>query len=218
MPRLVTISASYGAGGSVVAPEVASRLGFPFFDRAVPAGGPVVGPENVVEQPEDDAGPEGAAEEERTEGRLARMLARFAAVPDPLAMSPAGEVTRFRDDALRDEAEARVREFARSDGVILGWGSTIVVEDAFHVRLDGPVGARLRQGMRIENRSESEARERLENTDKTRELYIKRMYGRDWRDVMLYQLVLDSTALSLDVCADLIVRAARAYWSGVRPG
>ena len=217
MARVVTISASYGAGGSVVAPDVASRLGFPFFDRAVPAGGPVLGPEDVVVQPE-DAGPEGAAEEERTEGRLARMLARFAAVPDPLALSPAGEVTRFRDDALREEAESRVRAFSRSDGVILGWGSTIVVEDAFHVRLDGPVGARVRQGMRIENRSEPDARGRLEHTDKTRELYINRMYGRDWRDLMLYQLVLDSTALSLEGCAEVIVQAAREFWSGVRPG
>ena len=213
MARVVTISASYGAGGSVIAPKVAERLGFPFFDRAVPAGGPVVGPDNVVVQPDDDGGPEGAAEEERTEGRLARMLARFAAVPDPLALSPAGEVTRFRDDALREEAEDRVRAFALSDGVILGWGSTIVVKEAFHVRLDGPADARLRQGMRIENRTEEEARTRLEHTDRTRELYIKRMYGRDWRDVMLYQLVVDSTALPADACADVIVAAARLFWA-----
>jgi hypothetical protein len=31
----VTISAGYGAGGSVVAPEVAGRLGLPLLDRAI---------------------------------------------------------------------------------------------------------------------------------------------------------------------------------------
>ena len=31
----VTISAGYGAGGSVVAPEVAKRLGLPVLDRAI---------------------------------------------------------------------------------------------------------------------------------------------------------------------------------------
>lgn len=206
MPRLVTISASYGAGGSVLAPKVAARLGIPLMDRAVPAATPAVGA--------DPSGPESAAEEERTEGRIARMLARFAAVPDPLALAPAGEVTRFRDDSLRDEAEGHVREFALSDGVILGWGSTIVVQEAFHVRLDGPLEMRVRQGMRIEDLDEGEARVRLEHTDKTRELYIRRMYGRDWRDLTLYHLIVDSTALEFDACAELVANAARAFWAG----
>jgi cytidylate kinase len=34
---VVTISASYGAGGSVVAPALAERLGWPFIDRMVTA-------------------------------------------------------------------------------------------------------------------------------------------------------------------------------------
>ena len=34
---LVTISAAYGAGGSLVGPALAERLGVPFVDRAVPA-------------------------------------------------------------------------------------------------------------------------------------------------------------------------------------
>src|ERR1041385_2601476 len=32
----VTIAATYGAGGSVVAPAVAERLGVPLIDRAIP--------------------------------------------------------------------------------------------------------------------------------------------------------------------------------------
>ena len=34
--HVVTISATYGAGGSVVGPAVAQRLGVPFVDRAIP--------------------------------------------------------------------------------------------------------------------------------------------------------------------------------------
>ncbi|MHB8244651.1 MAG: cytidylate kinase family protein [Acidimicrobiales bacterium] len=33
----MTISGSYGAGGGVVAPRVAERLGVTFWDRAIPA-------------------------------------------------------------------------------------------------------------------------------------------------------------------------------------
>ena len=48
--RLVTVSATYGAGGAVVAPALAERLGVPFVQRAtnsaggVGAGGPCVEP------------------------------------------------------------------------------------------------------------------------------------------------------------------------------
>jgi shikimate kinase len=33
----VTIAATFGAGGSVIGPAVAKRLGLPFVDRAIPA-------------------------------------------------------------------------------------------------------------------------------------------------------------------------------------
>ena len=34
---LVTLSATYGAGGSEVGPELAKRLGVPFVDRLIPS-------------------------------------------------------------------------------------------------------------------------------------------------------------------------------------
>ena len=37
--RMVTLSATYGSGGSVVAPKLAERLGLPFADRLIPARG-----------------------------------------------------------------------------------------------------------------------------------------------------------------------------------
>jgi cytidylate kinase len=49
---ILTISASYGAGGSEIAPIMAKELGLPFVDRAVPAsvarelGVPVEGGQN----------------------------------------------------------------------------------------------------------------------------------------------------------------------------
>ena len=37
MPRVVTISASYGTHGDEIAHRVAERLDLPFLDRAIPA-------------------------------------------------------------------------------------------------------------------------------------------------------------------------------------
>lgn len=197
--RVVTISASYGAGGSVIAPAVAERLGFPFLDRALPAAA-------------SSTAAESADDEERTEGLITRMLSRFASVPDPLTGGVSGVPGVPRDEVLKEQVERQVGQFARSDGVILGWGSTVIVKRAFHVRLDGPEEARVRRGMLIEGLDEGASRKRLADTDRVRSLYIRRMYGRDWRDFELYHLVVDSTSLDLDACVSVIADTARAFW------
>ena len=204
MERIVTISAGYGAGGSVVAPAVAHALGFPFLDRVVPGRGP------------DEAGgvvQEAASDEERTGGLWARVLETLAQAPTDAV--PSGSIGVVgNDESLRNNAEARLREFvAGSEGVILGWASAVVVPSAYHVRLHGPPEARLRQGMAISGTlSEPDARRQLDHTDRTRSLYWRRLYRRDIDDPNEYHLIIDSTAIDLGVVRDLIVTGARAFW------
>ncbi len=81
---------------------------------------------------------------------------------------------------------------------------------ALHVRLDGPLEARLKRATQLEGVDEAQARKLAAETDRAREAYVKAFYKCDARDSRHYHLVLDSTALELDTCADLIVAAARA--------
>jgi len=46
--RLITVSASYGAGGSVVAPALAGRLGLPFLQRVTTSEGPSRSPARAM--------------------------------------------------------------------------------------------------------------------------------------------------------------------------
>jgi len=48
--RLITVSAAYGAGGSVVAPALAERLGLPFLQRVTTSEGHVAEPGPCDEQ------------------------------------------------------------------------------------------------------------------------------------------------------------------------
>jgi len=96
--------------------------------------------------------------------------------------------------------------------VILGRAATVVLRahpNALHVRLDGPVDARVRQAVRFGDTDEEHARRHLEDTDRVREDYMKHFYRVDPRDPALYHLVIDSTALDFDTCIDIIVTAAR---------
>jgi cytidylate kinase len=201
MKILVTISASYGAGGSVVGPAVADRLDVEFLDRPLTA---------AETQQVGDAAGEGATEDERTEGILERLLSGFAQLSE--VFNPDLVVTR--DQRVRQRAEERLHAFeAESGGVVLGWGSALILPNAFHVRLDGPIEARLRQAMKIERLLDKEtARRRQYETDRIRTNYMRRLYGVDVRDPCLYHLVIDSTAIPLAAAVDLIANATKAFF------
>ena len=200
MRRIITISARYGAGGSVVGPDVAEALGFPFFDRAIP--------QTTVP----GAGGDGAPADERAGGLWVRVLEAFAQMPaDPSSgMLPVGG-----DASLRSSAEEQLRRFLAGDrGVVLGLASAVVVTDGYHVRLDGPPDARLHQAMAIDGElTEAEARRQLKDTDRIRSLYWRRLYGREFTDMDPYHLVIDSTAVDLATVTELITAGARAFWS-----
>ena len=205
MGRVVTISASYGAGGSVIGPGLAKALDVPFMDRAVPARA-TSGVHRATES---------AADEERTSSLIERVMATFANMPDAFAPGAAPAPAKPPDEELRTEIEARVRAFVADHGagVILGWGATVLLPDAFHVRLRGPVERRLLQAMRIEGIDREEAERRQQDTDRVRGQYLKRMHGRDVKDLSLFHLVLDSTALSVDDSVQLLATAATSFWA-----
>jgi hypothetical protein len=202
---LITLSAPYGAGGSQIGPAVAARLEVPFVDRAIPTG--------VAERL---AVPlvEAVNRDESVGSWLTRALLSFGQVGPVLggATPLPGQVVS--DDAFRQATEEVLREHAAGAGaVILGRAGAIVLGDepnALHVRLSGPVEARVAQGMRLERVDKATAERHVEGTDRAREAYVEHFYRRSARDAGLYHLVIDSTALALDVCSDLIVAAARA--------
>jgi cytidylate kinase len=201
---VVTLSASYGAGGSHIGPRLADRLGVPFIDRVIPT--------TVAERlavPLDDA----LAHDDAVRSAFERMLMRFA--PAAQAFSGAATPPEVLDErSFLRATEAVIRErCAESSGVILGRAAAVVLRDrpgALHVRLDGPTERRLAQAMELDGSDRETAERRMHETDRAREAYVQQFYGHDARDPGLYHLVLDSTALSLDACVELIALAAAA--------
>jgi cytidylate kinase len=77
------------------------------------------------------------------------------------------------------------------------------------VRLFGSREARIAQASRIENVDAATARQLLPEVDRARAQYVRRLYGLSIDDPDLFDLQIDSTALPLDACADIIVSAYR---------
>src|SRR5579863_1902563 len=202
--RLITVSASYGAGGSVVAPALAKRLGLPFLQRVTTSEGHPAEPGPCDEQ---------LTEEELRATPMHRLLASFIqAMPVGPTQSPLP--SHHHDQHLRGHGEAGIqRLLAGGGGVILGRAAAVVLgkDRGFHVRLDGPPDRRVAQGAVVEGISEEQAQARLREADKARTAYVRRLYRTDPADPALYHLVIDSTAMPLEVVIELVLAAARAH-------
>ena len=68
----------------------------------------------------------------------------------------------------------------------------------------------MRQAMEIEGIDRATAERRLARVDRFRRAYLETLYGVDLHEPGVFHLVLDSTAIALDDCVELIARAARA--------
>ena len=208
---VVTIAALYGAAGTVIGPRVAERLGVPFLDRSIPAE--VAERRGVAEN-----AVEGVDEQPRS--RMEQLIESAGrAVTANIATGPV-ERLDLEERRLRGYIEEFLAESSRSGGVTLGRGGMVVlrlVPWALHVHLGGPRSARALQRMALEGIDRETAERRLEVTDRTRIDYVRRVYGVDGEDPSLYHLMLDSTALDLDTCVDLIVTAAEARVREPRP-
>jgi cytidylate kinase len=202
---VVTLAALYGAGGSVVGPRVAERLGVPLLDRGIPdavaqqAGLP---PEAVA----------GVDDEPRSAmDRLMASLGRSANSSGGTAGSI--EHLDLQERAVRAHIEEFLARSSVSGGVAVGRGGMVVLRSvpwALHVHLGGPRESRLRQRMALEGIDRDTAEHRQRAEDSARRRYVRRAYGVDGDDSNLYHLMIDSTAIGLDTCVDLIVAASRA--------
>ena len=202
--RLITVSATYGTGGSVVAPALAQRLGLPFLQRVTTTEGQVA-----------EAAPchERLVPEEAKTTPVHRLLASFThSMPVGPTQSPLS--ARHQDEDLRCSAEAGIHDLlADGGGVILGRAAAVVLgrDRGFHVRLDGPPARRIIQGATVEGISQEQASAHMQAADRARTAYVRRLYGVDPADASLYHMVIDSTAIPLDTVIELILTAARSH-------
>jgi len=206
---LITVSREFGAGGSLVAGEVARALGWRVVDNEFVA--------RVAERaglPESTV----ALREERAPGFrewLVRALSRAApelivpASPSPPAEREEAELVRITEAVVADlAAEGRVVLVGRAGPAVLG-----MKEDALHVRVVAPRADRIRVVAKRHGLDEAAATRLMEETDANRERYHREYYDRDWADPTHFHLVLNTGLLGYRGASDVIVdRARRLGW------
>jgi cytidylate kinase len=202
---VLTISASYAAGGSELGPRIATRLGVPFIDRAIPVevarklGIPVEEAEAVAQ---------------KAPGRLWGLVASMAAMPGYLDLANVNDHVANERQLIESTEEQINKAAAAGSCVILGRAAALVLKDrpdALHIRLDGSVPGRVKAAMHQHGISEASAKAALKENDQLREGYVEHFYGRDPRSPHLYHLVVDTVRVGWDCAEEIIVTAARRY-------
>jgi CMP/dCMP kinase len=198
---VVTVSRQYGAGGRRVAPGIAQALGYTLVDREIAEeAARRIGVDPKVAEARDERAP--AIVEEVG-------LALAAATPG-FGLTGVPEL----DDRTLAEATRRVIVSLADAGgyVILGRGAQAILaerNDAWHLSLVSDVRDRTQRVARWQNVDTKEAAIRCERVDAERANYVRRFYGRDIRDPLLYDAILNTSRMALDVATDMAVEMCR---------
>ncbi len=210
----ITISREYGSGGSEIAARVGEKLGFRFFDKRLIAHlasdiGLQLG--EVVDF---------SADEYEARNFLERLLER------DFGPRTCAKVSIWKEDASGAQVE-EVREmdepecisfmrsaiegaYQRGDVVIVGRGGQKLLADqpdALHVRVEAPLNERIERVQAREGVKRQVARQRIKESDRASEDYVRRFYDADWSDSILYHLTINTGRLSVEEAACLVVRA-----------
>jgi cytidylate kinase len=206
---LITVTREYASGGSDIAQLAAQGLGWPVIDNefvdavARRAGLPAA---------------EVAQREERAPGLLER-LARTLAVASPeLFTGP--EVSQVeRDEATIHAITERIIHEAAAAGrvVLVGRGAQAILArrpEALHVYVVASQAWRVRFAIERMGIEPTRAEKMLEDTDRHRDEYVKRYYGRVRRDAANYDVVVNAERLGLEGAAALVVtEVKRRGWT-----
>lgn len=204
---LVTVSATYGTGGSAIAPRLAEVLRLPFIDRFISADLP-----HMAHAVRSEEGLAEGEQESTPAGRFLSYFARAASVGAMMAPDPMID----DDETIRSRSEEPLKGVAAgASGVVLGRAAAVVLASrprAYHIRLDAPVQRRIEWATGFEGLNKDGASKRMNETDKARTAFVKRLYRVDPADPGLYHIVLDSTVLGVERSVTLLADAARSFF------
>jgi hypothetical protein len=188
----ITVSREAGARGGTIGRRVGRKLGWQVYDQEVLE---YVAHEATVRQ--DVLNNHGAAAGLWAEDRLQQLLREEAVSPQPGVLNLARVI-------LALGAGGQVVFIGRGAGCLLPPASTL------KVRILAPLADRIAYMSQWLRLTREEAAERVRLRDSRRAEFLQSHFHHQPGDVYQYDLLLNSSLLGEELCADLIVQAARA--------
>ncbi len=206
---VITISRQYGSEGDEIAARVCEQLGYTAFDkRLMTQVATEVGltDSETVDFSEDVHKMRGFVDR-LWHGRTVVGEARvWKEKPGGVRVQAVVGLDETASIAL---VQAVVRAaYHRGNVVIVGRGGQAILRDevdVLHVRIEAPPDLRARRIELQEGLSYDLAREVVARRDAAAADYVKRFFGADWSDPLLYHLVINTGRWNIESAAQLIV-------------
>ena len=197
MKRVITISREFGSGGRSIGRMVAEKLGYAFYDR-----------ELVLEVAKRSGFSPEFIEESGEYASTRHSLLFSLATANQFSVNGLS-VT----DRLYLEQSKIIEELAEKGGcVIVGRCADYILRDradALHVFLHADLESRAKRIVQRYGENDKTPEKRLTEKDQKRKVYYRNYTGRNWGQAQNYDLCLNSSALGLEACAEMIVQAAK---------
>jgi cytidylate kinase len=194
----ITLSRQSGSGGHAVAAKLVEQL------QAVAGADPcpwTVADRNLVEK---------VLEDHHLPSRLARFMTedRISELSDTM-----DELFGLHPPSwtlVRQTSETILRLADLGNVIIIGRAANIItskLHHVFHVRLVGSLERRVKHMQELEHLSLKAARQFVEREDLGRRRYVKKHFGKDIEDPLLYHLVINTDLVPYEEAARMIAEA-----------
>lgn len=185
MFKVITVEREYGAGGSIVAAELAKRKGWQLFDQQLTcdiAKFAQVDERTVVRH------------EEKCDPLLHRLAKVFWRGSFERSL-PISDESVFDADELVDVAQQVIGKKAEQGNcVIVGRGAPYILRarsDAFHVFVYGSKEKKIQRLIKL-NMSEKDATDMVNTIDRERSAFVRKYFNAEWPCRRLYHVLLNS--------------------------
>lgn len=193
MNKIISISREFGSGGREIGFRLAQKLGIPFYDKELIA---MASEDSNISADLFHANDEVIAKKERACDTYAPI--------DPF--SPTYEIPV--SDQLFVIQTKIIKQLAQNGPcVIIGRCSDVIVENAFRVFICSSQKNRIERLMALEDDTSIDQKKmetHLRSVDKKRREYYQFYTGNEWGKPKNYDLCLNSGALGIETCVELI--------------
>lgn len=117
--------------------------------------------------------------------------------------------TSQEDLTYKDYIIKRLKEISENESlVVLGLGSQLIFKEyphAVHIKVISSNKKRIERIMRKYNIPRKQALRTLDLSDRKHRRYVHRLFNKDWNNISLYHLSLNTDGLDIDEATDLII-------------
>lgn len=196
MKNVITISREYGSGGRVIGKMIADKLGYKFYDS------------EIIDEVVSSSGFAREIVEKHDEYATYKNSLLYA-----IAINAGGDGRASIANRIHLAQVEVVKRIAEEGNcVIIGRGADYILrdrKDCLHVFIRADLDYRIERIRSIYGDGDKKIESKIEDMDTKRRVYYRSFSMREWGLIENYNMVLDSGAIGLEKCADIICSVAK---------